>query len=145
MFCELSLVAAILLSATDLRPPAPDRPFHVIVNRSNPTSSATRAEVSAIFMRRIRSWPAGLEIIAVDQRADKQLREQFSQSIHGKGVPFVKRYWQRLIFAGRGIPPVELGSDEEVVAFVGNNTGAIGYVDVRTALDGNVRVIAVTK
>src|SRR5688500_15915464 len=88
--------------------------IHVIVNRSNPVSELTRAEVSAIFMKRIRSWRDGSEILAVDQSSRPALREAFSREIHEKNTAFVSRYWQRLIFAGRGIPPPELPSDEDV-------------------------------
>jgi len=40
----------------------------------------------------------------------------------------VKSYWQQQIFSGRDVPPVEKSSDAQVVAFVKQNPGAIGYV-----------------
>ena len=48
--------------------------------------------------------------------------------IHQTTVAFVTRYWQRLIFAGRAIPPLEIASDDDVAAFVRKTPGAIGYV-----------------
>lgn len=119
--------------------------FQVIVNRSNATSELTRAEVSAIFMKRIRSWRDGSEILPVDQPARSALREAFSRGIHEKGTAFVSRYWQRLIFAGRDIPPPELPSDEEVMAFVAKNQGAVGYVSAGVDLTDDVKVMAVTR
>ncbi|HEX2060235.1 MAG TPA: hypothetical protein VHK90_05805, partial [Thermoanaerobaculia bacterium] len=128
-------------SATPL--PAADLPFQVIVHRANPVSSLSRSELSAIFMRRTRSWPGGAEIVPVEPFARSPLRERFSRAIHGKSVAFVIRYWQRVIFAGRGIPPQELPSDAAVLELVKNHRGAIGYIARQTPAD-DVKVIAVT-
>ena len=141
MLCELGLVAAILLTAADVRPAASDRPFHVIVNSSNAVSTLTRAEVSAIFMRRTRSWPNRGEIVPVQPPPSSALRREFTRVIHETTVAFVIRYWQRLIFAGRAIPPLELTADEDIIAFVRKTPGAIGYVE--TAPPDDVKTIVV--
>ena len=86
-----------------------------------------------------RSWRDGSEIVAVDQPGRSALRESFSREIHEKSTAFVSRYWQRLIFAGRGIPPPELSSDEEVIAFVAKHRGAIGYVSPAAAISDGVK------
>lgn len=145
MLGELLLVTSILLSAADVQPDSvPDRPFDVVVNRSNPLSSLTRAELSAIFMKKVRSWPDRSEVLPVDQALTARVRGQFSHSIHGKSVAYVTRYWHRLIFAGRDIPPRQVDSNAAVVDFVKANRGAIGYVDAGTSLVYEVKVIVVT-
>lgn len=141
MLCELGLVAAILLTAADVRPAASDLPFHVIVNRSNRVTALTKAEVSAIFMRRVRSWPGGAEIVPVQPPAASELRHEFTRAIHETTVAFVIRYWQRLIFAGRALPPLELPGDTDVIALVRKTPGAIGYV--RDAPPEDVKTIMV--
>lgn len=139
MLATLALVAAILLS------PQRDLPFRVVVNKANPVSSLTRAQLSAIFMRRMRSWPDGTEIRPVDHRAGALVRERFSRAVHGKSVAYVTRYWQRVIFAGRGIPPPVAQSNAAVLDVVSANRGAIGYVDANTPIAGELKVIEVTK
>ena len=124
---------------------ADDRVFHVIVNRSSSVQTLTREEVSAAFMKRVRRWPDGTYIEAIDQRPSSGLREAFSEEIHEKSVRYVIRYWQRLIFSGRGIPPREADADEAVIDFVAGHNGAIGYVDADTPLPETVRVIAVSQ
>ncbi|HEY5610545.1 MAG TPA: hypothetical protein VIL97_05015 [Thermoanaerobaculia bacterium] len=145
MFFQLALVATIVVSAADARPPLTDRKFHVIVNRANPVSSLTRSELSAMFMKRTRSWPDRGEIVPVDQTARSSVRGEFSRAIHLKSVAYVVRYWQRLIFSGRGIPPRELVSDAAVIELVSANRTAIGYVDRDTPLGDDVKAITVTK
>jgi ABC-type phosphate transport system substrate-binding protein len=123
---------------------AEELPFRVVVHASNPVVSVTRAELSAIYMKRMRSWPDGTEILPVDQPAFSRLRERFSRAVHGKSVAYVTRYWQRLIFSGRAVPPRELRSDEAVLELVRRNAEAVGYVDARTPLGEGVKAIAVT-
>ena len=118
--------------------------FCIVVHRSNPMVSITRAELSAIYMRRRRSWRDGREIVPVDQPAASAVRERFSRAIHGKNVAYVTRYWQRLIFSGRGIPPRQLRNDAEVMEFVRNSRDAIGYTARDASPADGVKVIPVT-
>lgn len=143
MLCELLVVAATLLSDGEAVPAASGRSFYVIVNRANPATSIRRGELSAIFMRRQRRWPHGTQVIAVDQLPRSRVRELFSRAVHGKSVAYVTRYWHRVIFAGRGIPPPELASDDAVIALVRREAGAVGYIDSETPVDESVRIIAV--
>lgn len=73
------LVVAILLSPDAGRPLPPELPFRVVVHKANPVSSLTQAQLSAIFMRRVRNWPDGTEIRPVDHRAGAPVRERFSR------------------------------------------------------------------
>lgn len=145
VFAAAVLLPAVQSPAGEIARGSTESTFQVIVHRSNAIAELTRAETSAIFMKRIRSWRDGSEILAVDQPGRSALRESFSREIHEKSTAFVSRYWQRLIFAGRGIPPPELPSDDEVIAFVAKNRGAIGYVSIGVELDDGVKVIAVTR
>ncbi len=145
MLGRLILVTMTMVAAAAAQSPSADPPpFQVIVARANPVSSISRAGLSSVFMKRTRTWPDGLPIVPVDQPATSRTRELFSRSVHGKSVAYVTRYWHRLIFSGRGIPPIEMPSDAAVIEFVRANRGAIGYVDRRTAAGDDVRVIAVT-
>jgi ABC-type phosphate transport system substrate-binding protein len=117
--------------------------FRVIVHRNNPIESITRAKLSAIYMQRTRSWGDGREIVPVDQPASSPVRERFSRAIHGKNVAYVTRYWQRVIFSGRGIPPRQLQDDAAVLELVKNSREAIGYIDRDTPLGDGVKVLPV--
>ena len=143
MFCELVLAVAILVSP-DISPAAAPA-FQVIVNRDNPVTAISRAELSAVFMKRNTRWRHGPEVVPVDLHATSRVRESFSASVHETSVAFVIRYWQRLLFSGRGVPPPVVRRDEEVTEFVAKRRGAIGYVSGNAALPPEVKAIAVTK
>ena len=131
----------VLLSA---RPEVRTEEFRVVVHRSNPMTSISRAELSAIYMKRRRSWRDGREIVPVDQPTASPVRERFSRAVHGKNVAYVTRYWQRLIFSGRGIPPRQLQNDVAVLEFVKNSRDAIGYTARDASFVDGVKVIPVT-
>lgn len=116
--------------------------FQVVVNSGNPTATLTAKQVSNLFLKKTTAWPDGLEARPVDLQPLSTTRARFSTAVHGRPVEAVKRYWQRQIFAGRGTPPVELTSDREVLEFVSEHPGAIGYVAAQTALSEGVSVLS---
>lgn len=144
MLSQLLLAAAIYLSAADVLHGRAVAPFRVVANPSVTATSLTRAELSAIFMRRTRSWRDGTEVRPVEQPSRARVRETFSNAVHGKSVAYVTRYWHRVIFAGRGVPPEELASDAAVLEYVRTHRGAIGYIDGIIPPGDGVKTIAVT-
>lgn len=143
MLCVLAFLAMAVVPAGDAA--QAELPFHVIVHRSNPVTSIHRADLSAIFTKRTRSWRDGTEVLPVDQRTKSRIRERFSHAIHGKSVAYVTRYWQRLIFAGRGIPPAEAENDAAVIEAVRAHRGAIGYIARDTPIAADVKILPVTR
>src|SRR5688572_6190204 len=109
------LLSTLFLQTGPQPSPAPAPAFRVIVNAANPLDSVSREMLSQLFMRRLRRWPGGLEALPVDQPASARVRERFSRNVHGKSVAYVIRYWHRLIFSGRGIPPMEVPNDASAI------------------------------
>jgi len=145
MLAEAVLFSTLVLQAGSGPPaPQPAQQFRVIVHPSNPVDSISRQQLSAVYMKKVRQWPDRTEIIPLDQSPASRVRERFSDAVHGKSVAYVTRYWHRLIFSGRGLPPSELNSSAAVAEFVAGNRGAIGYVSSDLDLGESVKVILVT-
>ena len=107
--------------------------FQVIVHATNPSASLTKTELARMFLKKLTTWKKNNDLVyPVDLQKDSLVRIQFSQDILGKKVAAIKAYWQQQIFAGREIPPMEKASDEEVLKYVEQQTGAIGYVSRST-------------
>lgn len=135
--------AAALLLAGIAAPPAHAASFKVVVHASNPVRSLSADQASKYFLKKVTRWNDGSEIEPVDLNDESQVRETFSETIHGKDVVSVKSYWQKMIFSGRATPPPELSSDAEVIAYVRSNPGAIGYVGGGAAVGDGVAVVDV--
>ncbi len=115
----------------------------VVVHPNSRISTVSRAELSKIFLGRLRTWSDGTPVLPVDQRPDRTVRERFSRHVHGRSVVTVEVYWKRMIFSGRGVPPRELADDQRVLEYVRDHPGAVGYVGGATMLTG-VRELALT-
>ncbi len=137
-----SLVVALMTVAHPAD--AADPGFKVVVNASNSTTSISKEQLSRCFMKQTNIWINGATVTPVDLSANSSVRVEFSTTVHERDVNAVKSYWQRQIFSGRGVPPPEKASDEEVLTFVRANPGAIGYVSSATPVGAGVKVLEIT-
>jgi ABC-type phosphate transport system substrate-binding protein len=122
------LLALLLAPHAHVMEAQPSSTFKVVVNRSNPRNAISREELSEIFLLKKKSWSDGSPITPIDLTIDSPVRDAFSRSIHGRPTHAVISYWRQQVFAGRGIPPREMVSDVDVIAFVKESPRAIGYV-----------------
>ena len=116
--------------------------YRVVVNPSNPTTNLSRAEVARLFLKKVPKWPDGQSVQPADQERVSPVRQAFSRSVHQKDVDAIASYWQVLVFSGREVPPRIVKSDAEMIQFVRDTPGAVGYVSEDVALAG-VKPIAV--
>jgi ABC-type phosphate transport system substrate-binding protein len=121
----------------------PDAGYAVVVSAANPVASLTRDQASKLFLKKAPTWSDGREVAPVDQPEGSVVREAFTKGVLRKSVTAVKSYWQQQIFSGRGVPPTERPSDEEVLSFVRGNPAAIGYVSSTAPVGPGVRVVQV--
>jgi ABC-type phosphate transport system substrate-binding protein len=119
---------------------APD--FRLIVHPSNPQRVVERSFVADAFLKKTTRWDGGETIRPVDLRANATPRKIFTERVLKRSVGAVRSYWQQRIFSGRDVPPPELDSDDEVLAFVAKYPGAVGYVSGAAKLKG-VKELAV--
>ena len=138
------LGALLLLLAALLQPAAAQQGFVVIVHPSNPVASLTADELSRIFLKKTAKWGNGARVEPVDLAASSAVRGRFSQAVHGKGTAAISAYWQKMIFSGREVPPAELGTAAEVIAFVASHRGGVGYVAEGTTLGEGVKAIRIS-
>jgi ABC-type phosphate transport system substrate-binding protein len=118
--------------------------FKVIVNATNPVTGMTLMDASQLFLKRTTRWTAGGAVHPIDLPVSSAVREKFSRQVLGKPTLAVEAYWNKQIYSGQVIPPLTKASDREVVAFVRDNAGAIGYIATDTPLEGGVKVVTLT-
>ncbi len=116
--------------------------FKVIVNSANDQTSISKKDLEKYFLLKTNKWPNGSKVVPVDLKT-AVTRKTFTTEVLGKSVESVKSYWQIEMFAGRAVPPAEKSSDDEVVEYVKNNSGAIGYVSSSANVSG-VKAITIT-
>ncbi len=110
--------------------------YRVVVHPASSVDSANRRFLTEVFLKKVTAWPDGTKTYPIDLRQSSGVRERFSNDVLGRSVSGIGHYWLQVIFAGRGVPPPELGSEDEVVRFVLTHRGAVGYVSETTDLRG---------
>lgn len=119
--------------------------FVVLINAINPIDQLPSAVVSDYFFKKQSTWPSGTQVMPVDQKVDSKARSMFTLAIHFKRPAAVQSYWQQKLFAGEDVPPPELSTDAEVLEFISQNPGAIGYVSGDLKLSAEVKVLQITQ
>lgn len=113
----------------------------VIGNPSVAVSALKRQEVKYIFLGKKTKWDDGSKIIFVT-RKDGDTHEMFLEDYIRKSPFQYSNYWRKQVFTGKGSSPQRLENDQAVIKFVGETSGAIGYVSAGTDLN-NVKTIRV--
>ncbi len=60
---------------------------------------------------------------------DSKIKSSFLQKFTGLNEEQYIAYWTVRQYIGKGVPPKELNSVHEVISYIQNNDGAIGYID----------------
>jgi ABC-type phosphate transport system substrate-binding protein len=140
--CSRLAIGVVAVGVMTALPPGAgaDQPtpllFQIIVHPSNPAASVDRKFVLDVFLRKTTRWPNEQPVRPVDLPTDSPTRQRFSGVALGRSVSAVKAYWLQVIFSGHGVPPPEIDSDEQVVRFVAQTAGAIGYVSGTAKTEG---------
>lgn len=135
----LSAVFGALLVASA---PAAAQEYKVIVNSANSTAELTADAATKVFLKQVLKFPNGTAAQPVDQAKGAPARVAFTRGVLGRAVSAVESYWQQQIFSGKDVPPPTKSGDDEVIAYVKANPGAIGYVSAGAAVAG-VKVVPV--
>jgi ABC-type phosphate transport system substrate-binding protein len=145
------MTAAVALSGALLLNPSPPvqgaekgGTFKLIVNASNSNTSLSISDASQLFLKRTTRWGNGGSVQPVDLPTTSPVREGFSREVLGRPAVAIEAYWNKQIFSGQAVPPVVKSTEREVVSYVKENAGAIGYVSADTPLESGVRAVTLS-
>jgi ABC-type phosphate transport system substrate-binding protein len=116
--------------------------FQIIVHPGVSGTHLPREDLSAIFLGDEDHWSDGQPARPVDQSLRSPVRAAFTEKILGEQIDGIEAFWARKIVQGV-TPPMVKSSDEDVVAYVSETRGAIGYVSMETSLPSTVRTLSV--
>lgn len=83
----------------------------------------------------------GVSVIAVNATLNHPTRTRFLQHYLNQDEEKYTAYWTVRRYIGKGTPPKEFASSAEVVNFVMNTPGAIGYVDEADVKGVNLHIL----
>jgi ABC-type phosphate transport system substrate-binding protein len=149
------LIAAALLGAVFARSapgaglPAPaasagsDQVLAIIVNQSNSVDNFSLSELRKIFLGERSHWPNGRRITLVMLDPAQPERKVVLREIYGMNEKDLSQHFIQGVFTGVVfVSPKTLANPSDVLKFVFNVPGAIGYVRA-SDLDGSVKILRV--
>lgn len=113
----------------------------IVANKNVPAASLAADDIKQIFLGHKTTWDNGDKIMFVVQdRTDAC--DAFLKSYIQKSASQYDNYWKKQVFTGKGKAPQSFSSDKEVVEYVANTPGAVGYIS-SSASAGNIKSISV--
>ena len=136
---SLLLVSSALFISFKMIPPVAG--FAVIVNKENPIASLSAGEVKLYFLRKLKNrWPGiNKNIRPVTRKSKGAERDAFYSTILKMSDTEVDSYFAERQFQNAEKLPEKFGSDAEVIAFVEQEVGGIGFVSSKS-VSGNDKV-----
>lgn len=114
----------------------------VVVSPRSAITMLSKYDVADIFLGRTNRLPDGTPIVPIDQREGSPIRNEFYLEFTGKSPAQLKAYWSKLIFTGRGKPPMEVSGGNALKGLIAANPNAIGYLDSQL-VDDTVRTVII--
>jgi ABC-type phosphate transport system substrate-binding protein len=123
--------------------PAFQEDLAIIVNKTNPIEAMTLAELRDVFLAERSRWPNGRKVTITMLDIGNPERDVVLRTIYRMREADFNRNFLRARFAGETTEePKLLASPTNMVRFVFNAPGAIGYVRA-SSLDGSVKVLRI--
>jgi len=119
-----AVLAIVMLSAAAPAASAVD----VLVNAGQAGQDISRARLRGIFGMRLRAWPDGTPVRVFVLEDKDSLHQDFCKTELQMYPYQLRQDWDRLLYSGTGQPPVQVGSEAEMLKRVSETPGAIGYV-----------------
>lgn len=134
-------ILAVTLGAAH-RALAGNEHFVVIVHPDNPVRTLDRDFLRDAYLKKATDWSQGETIRPVDLSVRFEVRDVFTREILRKTPAQLRSYWNQQIFSGKGTPPIEADSIDDLLQYVAANAGAIGYLPAG-ASPAHVKVVEV--
>lgn len=115
-----------LLIALTLSPLATNAKL-VVISHDNITNLSASV-IKRIYTGRLIEVE-GVTVTPINAQPLTESRNQFLLQFLKKSEDEYTAYWTVRRFIGKGTPPKELGTQIDIIEFVRNTSGAIGYVD----------------
>jgi len=132
------LLAAIMLGFA-LAARAQEAVF--ITNTASAETSVSADDIKAILLGNKTKWTGGgvIKLIVLTEGPvnDKVIRDHTQRS-----ADQFDKYWKKLVFTGKGMPPATAKTDADVIDYVSKTPGAFGYIAKESATD-KVKILVI--
>tara|TARA_B110001454_G_C12679541_1_gene417391 strand:+ start:652 stop:1092 length:441 start_codon:yes stop_codon:yes gene_type:complete len=112
----------------------------VIVHPDN-NSTFDKTIIKKMFLGKSKSFDNGKVVILLSPKTGTSASDEFNKNVLRKTAPQINAYWSKMIFTGKGTPPQEMESADDIISAIAGNKDAISFVDTSSVTDA-VKVVA---
>jgi ABC-type phosphate transport system substrate-binding protein len=98
----------------------------IIANKEVPDDSLTRNDIKGIFLGEKVLWNNQQKITFVILKT--KAHEDFLEKYIGNTPAQYRNYWKKMVFTGKSKSPRAFDTAEEIIEYVANTGGAVGYI-----------------
>jgi TonB family protein len=107
----------------------------IIANTSVSATTVSVVELKSIFLQERTTLRDGTKIVPILQKQGASHEAFLNEYLHQDNEA-LQKYYRRLAFTGTGTVPKSFVSESEVIAYVSQTRGALGYVSTETDTRG---------
>ncbi|MCA9757969.1 MAG: hypothetical protein KDA27_19410 [Candidatus Eisenbacteria bacterium] len=131
----VALLSIAPIHQTDARAARKETRVAIIANPSVSVDSLEVVDLQRIYLSKRTRWPDDTRIVATMLKGGS-IHKSFVEDILERSVSKFATYWKQIVFTGQGVPPKAFDTEEELIEFVAQTPGSIGYVSIQTPTAG---------
>lgn len=111
----------------------------VICNKNVSENVLNQIDINKIFLGKKTEWSNSQNIkFAIMKKED--IHKIFLKEYIGKTEAQFRTYWKKMVFTGKGRLPLSFDTPEEMIQYVAQTEGAVGYIP-KDAADDSVKIL----
>lgn len=114
----------------------------LIVNKGLASEKIDAATLKSVFLGKKTSWSGTGGRVTLAVLKAGAVADDFLKTAVDMSTSSFNNYWRRLAMTGGGTAPRSFEKDEEVLKYVAETPGAIGFID-SASVDASVAVVTV--
>ena len=114
----------------------------IIANKNVQETSLSPDVLQEIFLGKRVQWKDNSKISFVLIK-NEELHEVFLKTYIKKSSSQFKSYWKNMVFTGQGSTPTSFETPKEIIDYVSNTPGAVGYIESGDAKGTNIKTISI--
>jgi ABC-type phosphate transport system substrate-binding protein len=112
----------------------------IIANPSVPANSLGPKEIKNLFLGKTTQWE-NHETVTIVVSKDINVHKSFLDRFIKRTDAQFKNVWRQNLFTGKGKQPVKVETSEELLKYVSETKGAIGYIFNDASIPEDVKVL----
>ena len=108
----------------------------VVANTQNTSITLSRQEIRNLFMGGVSN-----DLKAIALPPENHTRVLFNTKVLGLTESRIQSYWAQMRFSGRKKPPLELPDEMQVINYLTENLGTVGYLPADTDIPAGLVIL----